>query len=59
MVLFNNSGEMKTPDKKWQQNNMSRLKRSFLKEQGRNSTFHWQITDWQTLNNYYIQTLTC
>lgn len=68
-ILFNNSGEVyiidfdrgeiKTPDKKWQQNNMSRLKRSFLKEQGRNSTFHWQISDWQTLNNYYIQTLTC
>lgn len=50
-------GEIKTPDKKWQQSNMSRLQRSFLKEQSRNSSFHWQENDWQSLSNDYSQEL--
>ena len=52
-------GEIKTPDIKWQQSNMSRLQRSFLKEQSRNSHFHWQQNDWQTLHNDYNQELEC
>lgn len=51
-------GEIKTPDKKWQQSNMSRLQRSFLKEQSRNSSFHWQENDWQSLNKHYHNGLT-
>ena len=50
-------GEIKLPNKKWQQSNMSRLQRSFLKEQSRNSHFHWQQNDWQTLVNQYNQEL--
>jgi 3-deoxy-D-manno-octulosonic acid kinase len=50
-------GEIKTPAKKWQQSNMSRLQRSFLKEQSRNSSFHWQENDWQSLSNDYSQEL--
>jgi len=51
-------GEIKLPNKKWQQSNMSRLQRSFSKEQSRNSNFHWQQNDWQRLDKYYRDGLT-
>ena len=50
-------GELKVPNPQWQQSNMARLKRSFLKEQGRNSVFNWQSNDWATLNALYSQKL--
>ncbi|EAW29314.1 putative lipopolysaccharide kinase family protein [Alteromonadales bacterium TW-7] len=50
-------GELKVPNPQWQQSNMARLKRSFLKEQGRNSVFNWQSNDWKTLNALYSQKL--
>ncbi|GAA65852.1 hypothetical protein P20311_3684 [Pseudoalteromonas sp. BSi20311] len=37
---------------------MSRLQRSFLKEQSRNSNFHWQQNDWQRLDKHYRDGLT-
>ncbi|ODA32426.1 3-deoxy-D-manno-octulosonic acid kinase [Veronia pacifica] len=36
----------------WKQDNLSRLKRSFIKEQGRFS-IHWQEEDWQSLLSGY------
>lgn len=51
-------GEIKNPAFQWQQSNMSRLERSFLKEQSRNTTFYWQANDWQTLSHFYKHTLT-
>ncbi|MBQ4834020.1 3-deoxy-D-manno-octulosonic acid kinase [Pseudoalteromonas sp. MMG010] len=50
-------GEIRKQNKKWQQNNMARLARSFIKEQGRNHHFHWQKDHWQQLVNYYDQRL--
>jgi 3-deoxy-D-manno-octulosonic acid kinase len=66
-ILFNETGdvyiidfdrgEIKTPNKQWQQANMVRLERSFLKEQDRNEPFYWQSNDWQTLYNLYTKSL--
>ena len=50
-------GEIKMPNVQWQQSNMERLERSFLKEQGRNESFNWQATDWQTLHSNYLKAL--
>jgi 3-deoxy-D-manno-octulosonic acid kinase len=38
----------------WQQANMSRLQRSFLKEQSKLPTFHWQHENWQLLLEGYL-----
>lgn len=67
-ILFNETGEVyiidfdrgeiKPPNKQWQQSNMARLERSFLKEQGRNNAFYWQSNDWQTLLAIYKEQLT-
>jgi len=64
-ILFNDTGqiyiidfdrgEIKTPALQWQQSNMERLKRSFLKEQGRNPVFNWQASDWQALYASYTK----
>ncbi|MBB1384530.1 3-deoxy-D-manno-octulosonic acid kinase [Pseudoalteromonas sp. SG45-5] len=48
-------GEIKKPNAQWQQSNITRLERSFLKEQGRNNTFNWQVSDWQTLHSNYLK----
>jgi len=50
-------GELKLPASNWQQANMTRLARSFHKEQGRNKVMHWQTTDWQQLYTAYQSTL--
>lgn len=50
-------GEIKANNPKWQQSNMARLERSFLKEQSRNPHFHWQSDDWQSLANFYCKYL--
>jgi 3-deoxy-D-manno-octulosonic acid kinase len=50
-------GEIKQPNAQWQQANMARLARSFLKEQGRNNSFYWQVNDWKTLHTIYKQKL--
>ncbi|MGB5788746.1 MAG: 3-deoxy-D-manno-octulosonic acid kinase [Pseudoalteromonas nigrifaciens] len=64
-ILFNDTGqvyiidfdrgEIKPPALQWQQSNMERLKRSFLKEQGRNPVFNWQASDWQALYVCYTK----
>ena len=50
-------GQIKTGSG-WQQDNMSRLLRSFNKEKTKHSNMHWQEGDWQTLLNSYQQGLT-
>ncbi|KPZ58937.1 3-deoxy-D-manno-octulosonic acid kinase [Pseudoalteromonas sp. P1-7a] len=67
-ILFNETGdvyiidfdrgEIKPLNKQWQQSNMARLERSFLKERGRNNAFYWQDNDWQTLLTLYKSQLT-
>lgn len=39
-------GEQRKINNKWQQNNLERLKRSFLKELNKLPAFHWQEQDW-------------
>jgi 3-deoxy-D-manno-octulosonic acid kinase len=66
-ILFNDAGEVyiidfdrgeiKKPAKQWQQGNITRLERSFLKEQNRNKVFHWQTDDWLRLMAIYQQYL--
>ncbi|TMP09279.1 3-deoxy-D-manno-octulosonic acid kinase [Pseudoalteromonas sp. S3178] len=51
-------GEIKQPNAQWQQANMARLERSFLKEQGRNNVFNWQSNDWEALCTLYEKKLT-
>jgi len=66
-ILFNNSGavyiidfdrgEIRAAQTQWQHANMTRLLRSFDKEQGRNTVIHWQQSDWQQLNSAYQSAL--
>jgi len=42
-------GEIKKPQQDWQQQNLARLKRSFIKELNRLPQFHWQQTDFDAL----------
>ena len=56
-VIDFDRGEIKQPNAQWQQANMARLARSFLKEQGRNNSFYWQGNDWKTLHTIYKQKL--
>lgn len=37
----------------WQEHNMERLKRSFIKEKRLHRTFHWSLSDWETLQLAY------
>lgn len=41
------------PDTKWQQKNLKRLKRSFIKEQGRHQ-IHWSLSDWEVFEAAYL-----
>jgi len=50
-------GELKAPNLQWQQRNMARLERSFLKEQSRNNVFNWQSNDWEALRTLYEKKL--
>lgn len=42
-----------TPQTKWQQKNLKRLKRSFLKEQGRHG-INWNTNDWEIFEAAYL-----
>ncbi|WP_286264154.1 3-deoxy-D-manno-octulosonic acid kinase [Thalassotalea atypica] len=42
-------GEIRKPAQQWQQANMARLKRSFLKEQKRLNNFNWQQSEFESL----------
>lgn len=42
-------GEIRKPQQDWQQQNLARLKRSFIKELNRLPQFHWQQTDFDAL----------
>ena len=39
-------GEIRKPAQQTVENNMDRLKRSFIKELNRNTEFYWQQSDW-------------
>lgn len=45
--------EIRPLNPKWQRQNIARLQRSFIKEAGRNSEFHWQEEDWTRLLECY------
>ena len=47
------SGEQKTIQESWQQDNLARLLRSFRKEKTRLSEFYWEEADWQALLSGY------
>jgi len=51
-------GAIRNPNSKWQQNNMSRLHRSFEKEKNKNARFYWQDKDWVQFNNEYKKCMT-
>lgn len=46
-------GKILTPNIRWQQANLDRLERSFFKEQGRLSEFHWQPSEFAQLLRGY------
>ena len=46
-------GEQRTKQVKWPEENMSRLLRSFRKEQHRVTNFHWAEKNWRALLNGY------
>ncbi|TQF69660.1 3-deoxy-D-manno-octulosonic acid kinase [Pseudoalteromonas luteoviolacea] len=46
-------GNIRPPEKEWQQSNLDRLKRSFKKEAGKWPTFFFTEEDWQTLVEAY------
>lgn len=46
-------GEIKRNDGQWKQDNLARLKRSFVKELSRLPVFHWQESNWQALISGY------
>jgi len=48
-------GEVKTSNQaSWQQSNMARLQRSFLKELKQLPNFHWKMENWQLLLEGYL-----
>ncbi len=47
-------GEQRAVEKQWQQNNMSRLLRSFRKEQSKLPNFYWQADNWNLLMESYL-----
>ena len=51
-------GEIRNPSKKTVENNMSRLKRSFIKELNRNLEFYWQESEWNEFYELYQSLLT-
>lgn len=53
-IIDFDQGELRTPQRTWQQANMTRLLRSFNKEVQRSSIFHWQPQDWSTLMEGYL-----
>ncbi|PAJ74274.1 3-deoxy-D-manno-octulosonic acid kinase [Pseudoalteromonas sp. NBT06-2] len=51
-------GELKKPNSSWQQSNISRLQRSFEKENSRNPQFFLQKNDWNALYDTYKKYMT-
>lgn len=49
LIDFDRGEVRKNNQEAWQQANMARLQRSFLKEQTKLPTFHWQDDNWQQL----------
>ena len=48
-------GEIRTSNQsRWQQSNMARLQRSFLKEAQQLPSFHWSLENWQLLLEAYL-----
>ena len=43
----------KKPTAAWKKANMDRLRRSFIKEKGKNADFNWQLSDWDLLLRGY------
>ncbi|MFY8274370.1 3-deoxy-D-manno-octulosonic acid kinase [Pseudoalteromonas sp. SSDWG2] len=52
-VIDFDRGEIRPANTQWQQQNMARLQRSFVKEATRQPHFHWSTQDWQTLEKAY------
>jgi len=48
-------GEQRQPAHQWQQANLDRLLRSFLKEQQKLTHFHWHEDNWQLLLEGYLK----
>jgi len=48
-------GAIRASSPDWKAKNMARLARSFNKEKGRHSPWHWEDTDWQVLMRGYLQ----
>ena len=46
-------GEIRTPESNWQGDNIARLQRSFEKELGRLSPFHYDSDAWETMHQAY------
>ncbi|GHF99858.1 3-deoxy-D-manno-octulosonic acid kinase [Thalassotalea marina] len=53
-VIDFDQGEIRSPQQAWQQANMTRLLRSFNKEQQKLANFHWQKENWATLMEGYL-----
>lgn len=54
LIDFDRGEVRKSNQASWQQANMARLQRSFLKEQNKLPTFHWQHDNWQLLLEGYL-----
>lgn len=51
-------GEVRKPSQQTVENNMARLKRSFIKELNRNTEFYWQESEWDEFYALYRSFLT-
>jgi 3-deoxy-D-manno-octulosonic acid kinase len=54
LIDFDQGEVRKNNQASWQQANMARLQRSFLKELNKLPTFHWQHDNWQLLLEGYL-----
>jgi 3-deoxy-D-manno-octulosonic acid kinase len=54
LIDFDQGEVRKNNQASWQQANMDRLQRSFLKEQNKLPTFYWQHDNWQRLLEGYL-----
>ncbi len=45
--------EFRDKAESWQQDNLKRLRRSFLKEKNKHAVFHWQESEWELLLSGY------
>jgi 3-deoxy-D-manno-octulosonic acid kinase len=54
LIDFDRGEVRKNNQASWQQANLARLERSFLKEFNKLPTFHWQHDNWQLLLESYL-----